>query len=123
MEYPIPHHAFDDRLAIVGTAGSGKTYLASTAIETILRKSHRVIVVDPLGVWYGLRLNPDGVTPSGLNPIIIGGKHGDIAIHEQAGAIIGEAVAGMAESCILDLSQLGTKAAERRFKSGACHLR
>ena len=33
MTYPIPTEALDDRLAIVGTAGSGKTYLALGAIE------------------------------------------------------------------------------------------
>jgi uncharacterized protein len=47
--------------------------------------------------------------------VIFGGPHGDLPITEHAGALIGETVAGMAESCVLDLSQIGTKAAERRF--------
>lgn len=115
MTHPIPTDAQDDRLAIVGTAGSGKTYAAGTAIERILRGGNRVIVVDPLGVWWGLRLKPDGETASRFNVVIFGGPHGDLPITENAGALIGETVAAMAESCILDLSQLGTKAAERRF--------
>lgn len=118
MIYPIPKDALDDRLAIVGTAGSGKTYAAGTAVERILKGGHRAVIVDPLGVWYGLRLVFDGQTASPFNVVIFGGPHGDLPITEHAGALIGETVAGMAESCILDLSALGTKAAERRFMLG-----
>lgn len=112
---PIPNAALDDRLAFVGTAGSGKTYSAGTAVERLLKRKARVVVIDPLGAWYGLRLKPDGKTPSGFDVVIFGGPRGDIAITEHAGAAIGEAVASMAESCIIDLSQIGTKAGERRF--------
>lgn len=113
--YPIPQAALDDRLAFVGTAGSGKTYNAGSGVELLLTHGARVVIADPLGVWWGLRLKPDGKLPSPHNVVIFGGPHGDIAINEQAGALIGEAVAGMAESCIIDLSQIGTKAGERRF--------
>lgn len=113
--HPIPSAALDDRLGIVGTAGSGKTYGAGTAVERILANGGRAVIPDPLGVWWGLRLKADGKTASGFNAVIFGGAHGDIAINEHAGALIGETVAGMAESAIIDLSGLGTKAAERRF--------
>jgi polynucleotide 5'-kinase involved in rRNA processing len=43
--------ALDDRIAIVGTAGSGKTYAAKGFVERLLDTSARVAVVDPLGVW------------------------------------------------------------------------
>lgn len=115
MTFPVARPMLDDRLAIVGISGSGKTYAASTAVELILKSKSRAIIVDPLGVWWGLRLRADGITPSSFNVVIFGGPHGDLPINEHSGALIGEAVAGMAESCVLDLSQLGTKAAERRF--------
>lgn len=115
MTHPIPTAALDDRLGIVGTSGSGKTYGAGTAVERILARKSRVIIPDPLGVWYGLRLAADGRTASGFDVVIFGGPHGDLAINEHAGALIGETVAGMQESAIIDLSMLGTKAAERRF--------
>lgn len=115
MAHPIPAAALDDRLGFVGTAGSGKTYNAMSAAERILGQGGRMILVDPLGVWWGLRLKPDGKTPSPYNLPIFGGPHGDLPLTEHVGALIGETVAGMAESCILDLSALGTKAAERRF--------
>jgi len=113
--YPIPDEALDDRVAIVGTAGSGKTYLTIGAMARLLKRGSRVIGVDALGVMWGLRLMPDGKTPSPFNIVIFGGPHGDLPLTEHAGALVGETVATMQESCILDLSQLGTKAAERRF--------
>lgn len=114
MTYPIPEAALDDRLACVGTSGSGKTYAMGTAVEKLLHRKARAVIADPLGVWWGLRLRDDE-TPSRFNVVIFGGPHGDLPLTEHAGAVIGEAAATMAESCILDLSELGTKAAERRF--------
>lgn len=112
--YPIPLHALDDRLAFIGTSGSGKTYNAGTGVERLLESGARCVIVDPLGVWWGLRLKADG-SPSKHNVVIFGGEHGDLPLNEGAGALIGETVAGMGESCIVDLSGLNTKASERRF--------
>ena len=117
-KHPIPDAALDDRLAFVGTAGSGKTYAAGTAVERLLAMHARVVIADPLGVWWGLRLAADGKSPSAHNVVIFGGPHGDLPLTEHAGALVGETAATMAESCILDLSELGTKAAERRFMLG-----
>ncbi len=112
--YPIPPAGLDDRLAFVGTSGSGKTYAAGTAVERLLRTAAKVVIVDPLGVWYGLRLQASG-SAAAYPVVIFGGRNGDIPLSEHAGALIGETVAGMAESCIVDLSDFATKAAERRF--------
>jgi uncharacterized protein len=112
--HPIPRAALDDRLAFVGTTGSGKTYNAGTAVERLIKSGARVVIPDPLGVWYGLRLQADGRTPA-YPVVIFGGEHADLPLTEHAGAIIGEAVATTTESCIVDLSDIGTKAAERRF--------
>jgi hypothetical protein len=116
VKHPIPREALDDRLGFIGTSGSGKTYNAGTAIE-ILLASHRarVVIIDPLGVWWGLRLLADGKTPSGFDVVIFGGDHADLPLNEQAGALIGETAATMAESCIIDLSKMPSRSAERRF--------
>ena len=111
---PIPHEALDDRLGFVGTAGSGKTYGAGTAVELLLHRKSRAAIVDPLGVWWGLRLRADGKA-SAFDVVIFGGEHCDLPLTENSGALLGETVAGMKESALLDLSGLGTKAAERRF--------
>ena len=51
---PIPDAALDDRLGWVGTAGSGKTYNAGGGVERLLEAGARVVIVDPLDVWWGL---------------------------------------------------------------------
>lgn len=115
MKHPIPDAALDDRLGIVGMTGAGKTFGVATCVERILAKHGRVIIPDPLGVWYGLRLLADGKTASNYDVVIFGGPHADLPITPHAGALIGETVATMRESAILDLSQFETAASERRF--------
>ena len=107
--------ALDSRLGFVGVSGSGKSYGAGVFVEKLLKKKSRACIIDPLGVWFGLRLSADGKRPSGFDVVIFGGKHGDLPLTEHSGALIGETVAGMTESCIIDLSEIGTKAGERRF--------
>jgi hypothetical protein len=87
MKHPIPDEALDDRLAFTGTSGSGKSYNAGGAVERVLARSARVVIIDPLGVWYGLRLLADGKTPSPHDVVIFGSPHGDLPITEHAGAL------------------------------------
>jgi len=119
MTYPIPDAALDDRLAFIGTSGSGKTYNAGGAVERALDAGSRVVVVDPLDVWFGLALAANGRIPSdyraGNRLVIFGGKHADLPLNEHSGALIGETVATMQESAIVSLGGLDTGAGERRF--------
>lgn len=113
--YPIPAEALDDRLGIVGTSGAGKTYTAMGAVERLLASGARCVIVDPLDVWWGLRLSSDGDRASKFKLPILGGSHGDLPLTENSGALIGETVAGMADSCIVSLGGFSSGAAERRF--------
>lgn len=113
---PIPARALDDRVAIVGTAGAGKTYAAKSAVERLVRSGSRTCVVDPLGVWWGLRHGADGKAP-GLDVVIFGGLHADIPIAEASAAPLAKAIAEGDFSCVVDLSELGSGAARRRFMS------
>ena len=89
MKHPIPDAALDDRLGFIGSTGSGKSYNAGGCIERLLDKGARVVVVDPLDVWWGLRLIADGSQPSRYSMPIFGGAHGDLPLTENAGALIG----------------------------------
>lgn len=92
-------------IAIVGRTGSGKSNTAKGLVETLLTMGRRVVVVDPKGDWWGLRLAPDG-KGLGLAVPIFGGDHGDIEIEEHAGAALGELLAREPISCVLDLSKM-----------------
>jgi hypothetical protein len=110
----LPPEMLDDRLAFVGTSGSGKTYAAKGMVEDLLTTGARVAIVDPLGVWWGLRSDVHG-KPNGFKVMIFGGRHADLPLTEAAGAIIADAIAGGEFSAILDLSELPSQAARRRF--------
>jgi uncharacterized protein len=110
----LPADALDDRIAIVGTAGSGKTYAAKGFVERLLESGARVAIVDPLGVWWGLRASADGIT-SGYPVVVFGGRHTDVPITSDMGAALGRIIAREALVCVVDLSDLGSSAARRRF--------
>jgi len=63
----LPPSALNDRLAIVGTSGSGKTYAAKGLAERLMERVGRVCIVDPLGVWWGLGRAADGHAPLPLS--------------------------------------------------------
>jgi hypothetical protein len=113
-KHPIPDDALDDRLAFVGTSGSGKTFAAKGCAETLLKMRHRVVIIDPLDVWFGLRLLRNG-RDAAFPVAILGGRHGDLPLTEHAGATIGEAVARSTESCIVSLTGIKTSAGRQRF--------
>lgn len=106
--------ALDERIAIVGTAGSGKTYAAKGFVERLLAAGARVAVVDPLGVWWGLRAAADGAAP-GYPVVVFGGQHADVPLGAEMGAALGRLVARQALACVVDLSELGSSTARRRF--------
>lgn len=104
-----------ERLAIVGGTGSGKSYCARGLVERVLAKSlGRVGIIDPTGVWYGLRMGPDG-KGAGFPVVMFGGDHSDVPLMETAGRVIAQAVASTHQSWVIDTSALKSKAAERRF--------
>lgn len=110
----IPAEILDDRIAIVGTAGSGKTVTAKSNVERLLDMGARVCCVDPLGVWWGLRSDATG-KKAGYPITIFGGEHGDLPLSENAGPIIAEAIATGNFPSIVDLSELPSQASRRRF--------
>ncbi len=72
-----------------------------------------VVIVDPVGVWWGLRSSADG-TAEGLPVVIFGGDHADLPLAETAGELLADLVVDERVPAVLDLSTL-SKSAGRRF--------
>ncbi|HJT07598.1 MAG TPA: hypothetical protein VJ747_11765 [Stellaceae bacterium] len=106
--------ALDERWAIVGTSGSGKTYTGKGLVEHLLEAGARLCVIDPLGVWWGMRAGADSVTP-GYPVVVFGGRHADVMLDERMGAALGGLIGTRQLACVVDLSELGSSAARRRF--------
>lgn len=113
----LPIDVVTQKCAFMGRTGSGKTYAATKAAELMLDAGAQVLVIDPVGVWYGLRLDKDGTSPSGIDIPIFGGLHGDIPLEPTAGALIADLVVDRALSAILDVSQWERDSDKARFAS------
>jgi len=106
--------ALDERLAIVGTSGSGKTYAAKGLVERVMTGGGRVCVVDPLGVWWGLGKGADRAAPP-FPVAVFGGAHADVPLDPGMGAALGRLVGAQPMACVVDVSDFGSAAARRFF--------
>lgn len=100
--------------AIVGKIGTGKTYVAKGVVEKLLALGRRVVIIDPTGVWYGLRSGANGSEKGGFPVMIFGGDHADVPITDHGGEAVALAIAEREVQCIIDLSDM-TNAAKIRF--------
>jgi hypothetical protein len=73
-----------------------------------------VAIVDPLGVWWGLRASADG-RRAGYPVVVFGGRHADVKLTPEMGAPLGRMIATEGLLCIIDLSEFKSNAARRRF--------
>jgi hypothetical protein len=101
----LPLDAVTQVLAFLGRRGSGKTYGASKTAECMLDAGAQVVVLDPVGVWWGLRLAANG-KDAGIPVPVFGGLHGDVPLEPTAGALIADVVADRRLSVVIDVSQM-----------------
>lgn len=109
----LPAEAVTQTFAVLAKRGSGKTYTALVLVEELLKASEQVVVVDPVGVCWGLRASADGRGP-GLPIIVMGGEHGDVPLEVTAGETIANFLVEERQSAVLDLS-LFRKGEQVRF--------
>lgn len=100
----LPLDAVTQKLAMMGRTGSGKTYGASKLAEEMLALNAQVVVLDPVGVWYGLRLAADG-KGQGVSIPVFGGLHGDLPLEPTSGALVADLIVDRNISLVIDLSQ------------------
>lgn len=113
MTHPIPLEALKESVAVVGRTGSGKSYAIRGAVEILLREQQRVCIVDPTGVWHGLRSSASGDKP-GFPVVVFGGDHADVPIGDTSGTAVAELLAGRNLPAVLDVSEF-TMGARVRF--------
>jgi hypothetical protein len=93
---------------IFARRGSGKTYLAGVMVEELVGMpgGPEVVVVDPLGGWWGLGADAQG-RPTDKPVLVLGGKHGHAPLRPDDGARVARLVTRI-RPCpvVLDLSAM-----------------
>lgn len=111
----LPDEIVTETVAILGKRGSGKTNTAAVMVEGMLEAGLPVVVLDPIGAWWGLRAGSDGKPAGGLPITILGGDHGDAPLSPDAGEQIADLVVAKRCSLVLDLSAMESRAEMSRF--------
>jgi len=109
-DFALPLEAVTETFAILAKRGAGKTNPAVVLVEVLLTHGQQAIVVDPVGVWFGLRAPGTG---PGLPVVIIGGEHADLPLAETAGRELARLLVAERVSAVLDLSMLSKSVARR----------
>jgi hypothetical protein len=110
----LPLDAVTQKLAFLARTGAGKTYAAQKLCEEMLAAGAQVVALDPVGVWYGLRLAADG-RGTGFPIPVFGGEHGDVPLEPESGALVADLIVDRQISAVLDVSMFESKAQHKRF--------
>lgn len=113
MNHPVPDAAFSETVAVLGRTGSGKTFAAKGAAERMLAAGQRVCIIDPTGVWYGLKSSADGKS-AGFPIAVFGGTHADVAITEESAEPLAELIGTRNLPAIVDIAEL-SRSGQTRF--------
>lgn len=100
----LPVSAATQTFGFFGRKGSGKTYAAGKLVEAFLATGVQVVVLDPVGNWFGLRLDKSGKHPSRFPLPILGGEHGDVPLATGGGPILADFLVSTGSSAVVDVS-------------------
>src|SRR5262245_37425996 len=114
----VPLSIVTEKLAFLGRTGTGKTYAAMKLAELMLAARAQIGVLDPVGVWHGLRV-PAAPGGKAFNVVVFGGLHGDLPLEPHAGALIADVIADKGISFVLDVSQFIARDQQRFAKDFA----
>lgn len=109
----VPEEVLNGAVAIIGKTGAGKSYVARGFVEHLLRLGRRVCIIDPTGIWWGLRSSADGKR-DGFPVVVFGGEKADVPITEHSGDALAELIATQNLPAIIDVSEM-TMGGRTRF--------
>lgn len=110
----LPLDAITQSIALLAIKRAGKSNAAAVLAEEMFRAGLPWVGIDPKGDWWGLRSSGDGEGP-GLPVPIFGGLHGDLPLMPEHGKLIADLIVDQNLTCILDVSDFDSKAAQMRF--------
>lgn len=113
--FPLPLDWITMATVAYGARGSGKTTFACVVAEEVHKAKQRFCIIDLKGDTYGLKSSADG-REEAIPVVIFGGDHADLPLEENAGAFVGETIAGLEQSTVIDLEHL-SKGKQVRFLS------
>jgi hypothetical protein len=106
--------AVTQKYGFIGRSGSGKSYAAEKLAELFIGAGAQIVVLDWVGIWWSLRLGPNGKTPGFEHVYIFGGEHGDVPLLPTSGALMADLIVDKHVSAVLDVMQF-RKADRTRF--------
>ena len=111
----LPLSVVTEVVGFLGRRGQGKGSAAQRLAEEMYTAHAQFVAIDPVGIWYGVRLAEDGKS-AGLKEVrVFGGLHGDIPLEPTAGKLIADIIVDHGISAVLDVSQFESDAAKARF--------
>lgn len=102
--FVLPLAVVTEKLAFFAQSGAGKSYGAMKLAELMLGVGAQVVVLDPVGIWWGLRVAADGIGPGMAIPVF-GGEHGDIPLTPHSGAMVADLIVDHQISAVLDIAE------------------
>jgi len=109
----FPNNAVTEKMAFLGKTNSGKTYSAMKVCEEMLKINAQIVVLDPVGKWYGLQTLKNG--KRGFSIPVFGGLHGDIPLQSTSGILVADLIVDKNISAVIDVSQFETDTEKTRF--------
>src|SRR4051812_25746473 len=98
----IPNDAITQTFGILAVRGAGKTTTAVVMAEEMLSHHLPCVVIDPVGVWWGLKASHSG--GPGFKIPVLGGRHADVPLERDSGKLLADVVVDDRMSCVLDIS-------------------
>lgn len=99
----LPMEAVTQTFAILAKRGSGKTYTGTVVAEEMIGAELPCTVIDPVGVWWGLRAAANG-RDEGLEVLVMGGDHGDVPLERTGGEMVAQFIVEARRPVVLALS-------------------